>query len=183
MCQDTETHQHGGRRFRRGGFGRHFGKRGFGGGRMRRGDVRPALLGMLVEEPMHGYQLIQALEERSGGHWRPSPGSVYPTLQLLEDQGLVTSEEVQGRRVYRLTDAGREEAQSLGDAARPWETFAEEGDESIARVRQEGFALVAAARQVVMAGTPEQRAAAAEVLAGARKELYRLLANGGTGEA
>src|SRR3712207_1014021 len=77
--------------------------------RRRRGMARQAVLGLLREEPMHGYQLIQELESRSGGTWRPSPGSVYPTLQLLEDQGLIRGEESDGRRVFTLTDEGRAE--------------------------------------------------------------------------
>jgi DNA-binding PadR family transcriptional regulator len=77
---------------------------------VRRGDVRTAILAVLKDEPMHGYQVIRVLEERSGGHWRPSAGSIYPTLQQLEDEGLVRSEEVDGRRTYRLTDEGHAEA-------------------------------------------------------------------------
>src|SRR5437762_625640 len=74
---------------------------------VRRGDVRPLILAALKGQPMHGYQVIQELEAQSGGRWRPSAGSVYPTLQQLEDEGLVRSEEVDGRRTYSLTDAGR----------------------------------------------------------------------------
>src|SRR5256885_5126748 len=74
--------------------------------RARRGDVRTAILALLDEKPAHGYDLIKELDERSGGMWQPSPGSVYPTLQLLEDQGLLTSEEVDGKRVYSITDQG-----------------------------------------------------------------------------
>src|SRR3954453_6514862 len=75
--------------------------------RMRRGDIRTAILAVLVEKPGHGYEIIQAVEERSGGGWRPSAGSIYPTLQLLEDEGLVTSSERDGKRVYEVTEAGR----------------------------------------------------------------------------
>src|SRR5579864_6524404 len=81
-----------------------------GGRRMRRGDIRTALLGALEEGPAHGYELIGRLEQKSGGMWRPSPGSVYPTLQMFEDEGLVRSEERDGKRTYELTDAGRAEA-------------------------------------------------------------------------
>jgi len=93
----------------RDGFGPGFGRGGgFGpghgrGGRTRRGDVRAAILALLAEEPMHGYQIITELTERSGGVWRPSPGSVYPTLSALEDQGLVTADTSEGRRVFQLT--------------------------------------------------------------------------------
>ena len=95
--------------------GRHWEKAWFagppwgGGRRARRGDVRTALISLLADNPMHGYDLIRELEQRSGGAWRPSPGSIYPTLQLLEDEGLVTSEERDGKRVYTITDAGRAE--------------------------------------------------------------------------
>jgi DNA-binding PadR family transcriptional regulator len=81
---------------------------GRGGHRAKRGDVRSAILALLGEKPMHGYEMIQELEERSGGRWRPSAGSIYPTLQLLEDEGLVRAQEVEGKRVFDLTDAGRE---------------------------------------------------------------------------
>src|SRR4051812_34325932 len=79
-------------------------------GRMRRGDIRTAVLAILAEEPGHGYEIIQRLEAKSQGAWRPSPGSVYPMLQLLEDEGLVQSAERDGKRVFQITDAGRQEA-------------------------------------------------------------------------
>src|SRR5690242_5680234 len=108
------------RPFRRGFMGPGFGYPGFGfgppgfgpgfgkGRRRRRGDVRYAILDALAERPMHGYEIMSWLEERSGGRWRPSPGSVYPTLQLLEDEGLVAGSDEGGRRVFALTDAGRQ---------------------------------------------------------------------------
>src|SRR6266567_4286449 len=90
-----------------GGWGGPFGPGGFGRGpKVGRGDVRAAILVLLTEGPMHGYQVIHELTDRSGGMWRPSPGSVYPTLQLLEDEGLVRSEEVEGKRIFQLTEAG-----------------------------------------------------------------------------
>src|SRR6188472_4443264 len=91
--------------------GPRMGFRGRGRG-ARRGDVRSAILALLAESPMHGYQIITELGERSGGEWRPSAGSVYPTLQQLEDEGLVRSEASDGRRVMALTDAGREAAEA-----------------------------------------------------------------------
>ena len=84
---------------------------------MRRGDVRTAMLVALRDEPAHGYEVMRRLEEISGGLWRPSPGSVYPHLQMLEDEGLVRSSEVNGSRTYSLTDAGRAEAE---EATLPW---------------------------------------------------------------
>lgn len=89
---------HGGPPFGPGGDGPRF----FG-----RGDMKFALLALLQERPMHGYEMIKALEEKSGGFYTPSPGSIYPTLQLLEDRGLVTVNEVEGKKVYSITDAGR----------------------------------------------------------------------------
>ena len=97
-----------------------FGGRGRGRGRRGRGDVRAAILALLAERPMHGYEMIQELEARTGGVWRPSPGSVYPTLQLLEDEDLIAGEEGEGRRRFALTDAGRAEAERQDQQA-PWE--------------------------------------------------------------
>src|SRR6201996_5343485 len=98
------------------------GGRGRGRGRARRGDVRLALLRLLAEEPRNGYQLMQAIEERSGGLWRPSPGSVYPTLAQLEDEGLIGSVDAEGARRFEITDAGREHLQARGDEPAPWAT-------------------------------------------------------------
>ena len=95
------------------------------GSRMGRGDVRAAVLSLLAEKPMHGYQIIREIEERSGGSWKPSAGSVYPTLQLLADEGLITAEESNGRKTYALTDEGREVAASEG--ATPWADSATPG--------------------------------------------------------
>src|SRR3954466_14998653 len=95
---------------------------GGGGGRVSRGDVRAAGLALLAEQPMHGYQIIHEIEERSNGSWKPSPGSVYPTLQLLADEGLITAEEANGKKTYSLTDAGRAEAETSGSRSAPWES-------------------------------------------------------------
>jgi DNA-binding PadR family transcriptional regulator len=134
---------------------------------------------VLSDKPMHGYDLIRELEQRSGGMWRPSPGSIYPTLQLLEDEGLVTGAEQEGKRVYSITDAGRAELEARrergGDAA-PWD-FAPVG-EAFAQFRDAAFQLGAAAMQVARTGTEAQRAKAAEILADARKKIYALLAEG-----
>src|SRR3954454_11140168 len=89
------------------------------GSRVGRGDVRAAVLALLAEQPMHGYQIIHQIEERSGGLWKPSAGSVYPTLQLLADEGLISAEESNGRKPYSLTDAGRAEVSQSGVSA-PW---------------------------------------------------------------
>ncbi len=145
--------------------------------RARRGDVRVAVLLALSEEPMHGYQIMQRLETRSGGAWRPSPGSVYPTLQLLEDQGLIKGEEADGRRVFALTDDGAVEAASvkerIGDS--PWGAEGGEQDPRFA-LRQAVFQLGAAAKQVGKAGSPELVESSLEILREARKRIYALLA-------
>src|ERR1700694_2488418 len=100
------------------------GRRGGPGRRARRGDVRAAALALLSERPMHGYEMIQELEERTDGVWRPSPGAVYPALQLLEDQGLVVADAEAGKRLFSLTDAGREEAAKAGER-KPWDDVTE----------------------------------------------------------
>src|SRR6266511_4660277 len=144
------------------------------GPRVGRGDVRTAILFLLAEGPMHGYQVIQELTERSGGMWQPSPGSVYPTLQQLEDEGMVRSAEDEGRRVFSLTDEGRAEVERRAEEPRPWEMRADA--EPFAGIRDEGFGVGAAVMQVVRTGTPQQVARARESLAEARRSLYRLLA-------
>jgi DNA-binding PadR family transcriptional regulator len=154
-----------------------------GGGRRgrkaRRGDVRTAALLLLAEEPRNGYGIMQALEERSEGMWRPSPGSVYPALQQLEDEGLIRSEESEGRRLYHLTDAGREYlAERPEDQPAPWEVFTDSVSDEHARtgalMRDVGMAFV----QVLNAGTEAQVAEAGKVLAETRRSLYRILAEG-----
>ena len=90
--------------------------------RMGRGDVRAAVLALLGEQPMHGYQIIHEIEERSGGSWKPSAGSVYPTLQMLADEGLISAEESGGKKTYSLTDAGRAEAEGSSSKSAPWES-------------------------------------------------------------
>ncbi len=107
-------------------FHRHGPHRGGRGARARRGDVRAAVLALLAEQPMHGYEMITEIEERSGGYWRPSAGSIYPTLQLLEDEGLIAGEESDGKRRFTLTDEGHklaeEKAEEAGGAgSKPWE--------------------------------------------------------------
>lgn len=123
---------------------------------------------------MHGYQIIQELAERTGGAWTPSPGSIYPILKSLEDQGLVTSEKDGGRRVFSLTMSGAAEAEALSDRS-PWDGIVAESDPA-RRLRETFHGLMAATTQVGRAGAPEQIERAAEILDHARKEMYRLLA-------
>ena len=146
--------------------------------RTRRGEIRTGLLTILLAGPGHGYELIQRIEEKTGGAWKPSPGSVYPTLQMLEDEGLVTVVERDGKRVFELTEQGRIEAERRvaegGD--NPW---AREG-RGRAQVVQLFDALKQmhlAAKQVVMAGNNPQIEAATEIVRDARKKLYQLLAS------
>jgi DNA-binding PadR family transcriptional regulator len=150
---------------RGGGRGRH---------RVRRGDVRSAILALLDDRPMHGYEMITELEERTGGRWRPSAGSIYPTLQLLEDEGLVKPEEVDGRKVFSLTEAGQKEVPERTEGQRPWE----EGDEDSPRfqARAELFRLMGAAKQIGRSDDDAQLTKAAEILKDARRKLYGILA-------
>jgi DNA-binding PadR family transcriptional regulator len=157
------------------------GFRGRGRGRVtRRGDVRAAILALLAEQPMHGYQVISELEARTGGRWRPSAGSIYPTLQQLEDEGLVRSEELEGRRVFSLTEAGRTEATQRGDAAgAPWQTPQADDDPAF-ELRRLSFGVGAAAMQVAEVGSPRSLEQAREILTDTRRRLYRLLADDDT---
>jgi DNA-binding PadR family transcriptional regulator len=159
-----------------GGPGGPFGRGGRGRGRARRGDVRLALLRLLAEQPANGYQLMQTIEERSGGRWRPSPGSVYPTLSQLEDEGLIKSAEADGSRRFEITDAGREHLESRGDEPEPWKAADEEGENAITELAPLVIQIGKAAWQVAAVGDEAQRARAVEVLAESRRALYRILA-------
>ena len=172
-CHGDDPVRHMTGRHRRGRL-RHYGAGQSFGRRAGRGDIRAAILALLAEQPMHGYQIIQELSERTGGMWRPSPGSVYPTLQQLEDEELVreTASE-SGKRVYELTEAGREQAAS---APAPWAAVSEESDDALVALRDLAHQVMAATRQVAQAGTTPQIEAAQQVLRDARRSLYRLLA-------
>lgn len=148
------------------------------GPRAGRGDVRAAILALLSEQPMHGYQIMRELAERSGGVWRASPGSVYPTLQQLQDEELVVADEASGgRRTFRLTEAGKAAAgEATAGGAAPWQAVADETGEQALELRDLVGGLLMAARQVVHAGTPEQIDEAKGILGDARRRLYRILA-------
>ncbi|ROT32773.1 PadR family transcriptional regulator [Micromonospora sp. HM5-17] len=158
------------------GFGHGHG-RGGRHGRSRRPNVRSAVLALLHERPMHGYEMIQELDSRTGGAWRPSPGSVYPTLQLLEDEGLIATvtDGTGSRKRFELTEAGRPEAEQASQAP-PWAEFAPETINSWHEIRDAGFQAMNALRQVMMTGTDEQRERAAQVLDETRRKLYAILA-------
>ncbi len=163
-------------------FGHHAGRRMHGAHKARRGDIRTAALLLLAEEPRNGYQIMQELETRSAGVWRPSPGSVYPTLQQLEDEALVRSDEIDGRRVLRLTETGLAQLEKRPkDAPAPWEAMAsgvsDQAHELGSLVRQVGLA----AMQVVDAGNESQVVEASGILETSRRALYRILAGDDTG--
>lgn len=181
-------HEHHEHRGRGPGFGPGFGGPGFGGPgfgprgrgpgrRAGRGDIRAAILLLLAEEPMHGYQLIQQIGERSGGTWRPSPGAIYPALNLLEDEGLIAITSESGRKMATLTEAGgtyvTQNAEQLGS---PWEDAASRPASPGRALRGALEALGAAAHQVARTGTDEQATKALEVLDRARRDLYLILA-------
>ena len=152
------------------------GPRGRGGrGRARRGDVRAALLALLIERPMHGYEIIQELSERTMGMWQPSPGSVYPTLQLLEDEGLITGEEADGKRRFTLTDAGRE-AVAARQGLTPWDHITKGLDPGVMDLRHAMAAWIMAIKQISTVGTDDQRDRAVKLLNEGRRQLYAILA-------
>jgi DNA-binding PadR family transcriptional regulator len=145
-----------------------------------------ALLSLLQERPMHGYEMMKALEEKSGGFYSPSAGSVYPTLQMLEDRGLVTSQEVEGKKVYNITDAGRA---SLADYQKseggfggpPWAhgNRGHRGSPEMQALRSEAMEV---ARLFAIAGKmsfrdqdPERITRLRSILEQARKELSEMI--------
>jgi DNA-binding PadR family transcriptional regulator len=146
------------------------------GARMGRGDVRAAVLALLAEKPMHGYQIIHEIEERSGGAWKPSPGSVYPTLQLLADEGLIGAKESNGRKTYSLTDEGQKATEAAADQPAPWEAQGAEHGGRKSALPKAGIDLAQAVGQVGRSGNPEQVAEAVAVLDEARRKIYAILA-------
>jgi len=152
------------------------GGRGPGGGRGRRGDVRAAILALLAERPMHGYEMLQELAERTQDLWRPSPGSLYPALQLLEDQGLVRSVEGDGRRRYELTDEGRADQVARQGQPAPWEVMVAGADQGTMALRSALRQVAVAVAQVAEAGSSDQKTRAGQLLADVRRQVYLLLA-------
>lgn len=161
-----------------------------GSSRVGRGDVRAAVLALLAEQPMHGYQIIREIDERSGGSWKPSAGSVYPTLQLLADEGLISAEESNGRKTYVLTDSGREEAaaasgsdgSNTGSAngsasgSAPWDAKGFGDAKQFTALPKSGVELAQVMAQVGRTGSPEQIQQAVTVIDEARRRLYSILA-------
>ena len=166
-------------------FGRGFGPGGFGFGprprggrgghrRGRRGDVRAAILTLLAERPMHGYEMIQEIAERSQDLWRPSPGSVYPTLQLLVDEGLIVGSETEGsKKLFELTDDGRSAAEKVQTP--PWEQIAEDVDPSHVNLRAALGQLIGAVTQSAHAASAEQQQRIVDIVNNARREIYAIL--------
>jgi DNA-binding PadR family transcriptional regulator len=143
-----------------------------------RGDVRAAILALLKEGPRNGYQIMSEIEERSSGAWRPSPGAVYPALSQLADEGLVVDEKADGRRVFRLTDAGRQYVEENPEMARgAWESRAQQEAWQVPGLFAEAARLGAGIVQIAHAGSPEQLKAAERLLERTRRELYRILAD------
>ena len=161
----------------RGGFG--FGPRGRRGGgrRGKRGDVRAAILVLLSDRAMHGYEMIQEISERSGGLWRPSPGSVYPTLQLLVDEGLIVGTESEGsKRLFELTDEGRAAAEKVETP--PWDEIAEgwrNEEPGQVNLHKALSQLMGAVTQSAHAATEEQQARIVDIVNNARREVYNIL--------
>lgn len=171
-----------GRGFGPGGFGFGFGfgpgprggRRGGPGRRGRRGDVRAAILVLLAERPMHGYEMIQEIGERSQDLWRPSPGSVYPTLQLLVDEGLIVSSETEGsKKLFELTEVGRAAAEKIQTP--PWDEIADGVDPSHINLRSAVGQLFGAVAQSAHAATPEQQQRIIEIVNNARRDIYTVL--------
>ena len=152
--------------------------RGRGGSRARRGDVRAAVLALLADQPMHGYEMIKEIEERSGGYWRPSAGSIYPTLQLLEDEGLIAGTESEGKRRFELTDEGKaavEERKEKSDSL-PWEQVRSGAPPEVVQLGRSAHQLRAAVGQAFHAADESPAQQVRELLDETRRGIYAILA-------
>ena len=146
-----------------------------GRGRGKRGDVRAAILTLLTERPMHGYEMIQEIAERSKDLWKPSPGSVYPTLQLLVDEGLIVAGESDGsKKLFELTDDGRAAAEKIETA--PWDEIVEGADPGQTNLRAALHQLFGAVAQAAHAASDEQQQRIVDIVNNARREVYQILA-------
>jgi DNA-binding PadR family transcriptional regulator len=147
------------------------------GRRRERGDVRAAVLLLLAEQPRHGYELLTEIADRSDGQWQPSPGSIYPVLKRLARDGLVTATHAEGKRIFSLTDSGRELVESEGESwGEPWSRSTEPVNEAAMALWEEGRQLGAAVRQVTHLNDQAQIEAATAILTESRKRIYGLLA-------
>jgi DNA-binding PadR family transcriptional regulator len=148
-----------------------------------RGDVRAAILALLQEGPRNGYQIMSEIEERSGGAWRPSPGAVYPALQLLADEGLVEAEESGGRRTFSLTDAGRRHVEENPETARAaWKSMTPGEPGELPGLFAQAARLGGSIVQMAHAGTPGQVRAAEQLLEQTRRQMYQILASDAHGD-
>lgn len=173
------SHRHGGPRSHHHRHGPYH--RGRGGSRAKRGDVRAASLALLAEKPMHGYEMIKEIEERSGGYWRPSAGSIYPTLQLLEDEGLIAGTEIDGKRRFELTDEGRKAVEERAEKSEPlpWEQVRSGAPPEFVQLGLSAQQLRAAVAQAFNAADETQRARIRELLDETRRSIYGILAEKG----
>ncbi|MCW2908824.1 MAG: putative PadR family transcriptional regulator, partial [Actinomycetia bacterium] len=160
-------------------FGPWFGGPRMRGPRVRRGDVRAAALALLADGPRNGYQIIQEISERSGDLWKPSPGSVYPALQQLEDEGLIVATTGEGgRRAFELTEEGRSYVAAHPDELQaPWDVVAKSVGGDAIEMRRLFGTVAMAATQVVRVGSTAQVAQAQQILTDARRKLYQILAS------
>ena len=168
------AHGHGPRAFHHRHGGGHPGFSRGRGSRARRGDVRAAVLALLAEEPKHGYEMIKEIEERSDGYWKPSAGSIYPTLQLLEDEGLIEGTESEGKRRFSLTEAGRE-AVAAREGSLPWEEVRSGAPPQFVELGRSVHQLRAAITQAFHAADEDQRSRIRELLDTTRRDIYAIL--------
>jgi DNA-binding PadR family transcriptional regulator len=179
-------HRHPGGRHAREEFARNRGfgpGRGRGGPRARRGDVRAAVLALLADRPMHGYEMIKEIEERSEGAWTPSAGSIYPMLQLLEDEGLIRGEEADGKRRFTLTDEGRKEQDEKSGDVTPWDAVRAGVPTGHLQLRGSIHQLLSAVKAVASGGDEEQQKQVRELLDDTRRKVYGILAEGPADES
>ena len=175
MMQMSGHRGHGRGYGRGGGFGMGGGPFFPGRPKVSRGDVRTAILHLLAEEPMHGYQIMSELNERTDGVWQPSPGSIYPTLNQLEDEGLVVAEQKGGKKVFALTDEGKAQVES-DDSEAPWERMSSPYTKGLMALREAAFQTGAAVMQVARAGSEDQVEKTQQVLDDAKRRIYEILA-------
>ncbi len=150
--------------------------RGRGGPRARRGDVRAAILALLAERPMHGYEMIKEIEERTEGAWTPSAGSIYPTLQMLEDEGLIRGEESDGKRRFTLTETGAaQQAEKAGEQT-PWDAVKADAAPEQINLADSMKKLHHSIAQVFKAGDVGQQKRVRELLDQTRRKIYAILA-------